>query len=69
MAAYLRQGGQVSLILSEAEAKALLALAEKAESHGLSLENVSAVKAADRAMQALAASTNLSARIAGYFPA
>lgn len=71
MAAYLRQGGQVALILSEAEANALLATAEAGLLDDFERQRPtgSERKAADRAMQALAASTNRTARVAGYFPA
>lgn len=68
MAAYLRQSGQVSLLLSEAEANALRALGELALDENLNGRSNGAEKAAaDRALQALAASTNRSARTAGYF--
>ncbi len=68
MAAYLRQGGQVSIILSEAEAKALCKVGERGFDEKRDSLNGSERNAADRALQALAASTNRSARVAGYFP-
>lgn len=68
MATYIRQGGQIALMLTEAEAKALRDLALYAE-HALAGEPAApqTKSAADRASQALASACNNSARCAASF--
>lgn len=57
----------VTIMLSNSEAHALLDLAEEAAHEGLSAMNGKRRSAAKRAMDALAAATNTSARRAGFF--
>lgn len=57
----------VTITLSNAEAHALLDLAAEAESEGLGCANGKRRDAARRAMDALSAATNTSARRAGFF--
>ena len=66
MASYLRQGGQIALILSKAEAEALRDLALYAE-HATAEEpkNSSAAAAAERALEAVSRACNHSAMSAG----
>lgn len=70
MASYIANNAArdtVSIMLSNAEAHALLDLAEEAFSEGLSAMNGQRMSAARRAMAALAAATNQNARRAGFF--
>lgn len=57
----------VTITLSNAEAHALLDLASEAYGEGLCVMNSQSRKAANRAMDALSAATNTSARRAGFF--
>jgi len=70
MASYISHNAQrdaVTIMLSNAEAHALLDLAEEALAEGLSVMNGQRQKAVQRALDALSASTNTSARRAGFF--
>lgn len=69
MAGYLRQGGQVVLILTRAEALALSFVAEKTLDNHQADMNPATREAAERGTSALAAATNSSARMAGSFTA
>lgn len=57
----------VTIMLSKAEADAVNKLAETAWDEGLGDLNPASIKAADRALKALSAATNTSARRAGFF--
>lgn len=57
----------VTIMLSNAEAHALLDLATEAQNEGLSAMSSQTAKAAERAMDALGAAVNTSARRAGFF--
>lgn len=70
MATYIAHSASretVTLMLSKAEADALMKLAGKAFSSGWVKMNGQTSAAAARAMDALSASTNTSARRAGFF--
>lgn len=70
MASYIAHNQKrdiVTLMLSKAEAEAVLDLAERCLSEGLVSMNGQTASAANRALSALSASTNTSARRAGYF--
>jgi len=70
MATYIANNAardSVTLTLSNAEAHALLDLAAEAENEGLGCSNGKKRAAARRAMDALSAATNTSARRAGFF--
>lgn len=70
MATYLANNASrdsVTIMLSNAEAHALLDLAAEAWDEGLGAMNAQSKKAASRAIDALSAATNTSARRAGYF--
>lgn len=70
MATYLANNQSrdiVTLILSKAEADALGALAATAYSEGLVKMNGQTTAAANRAIDAISAATNTSARRAGFF--
>lgn len=70
MASYI-SGNQsretVTIMMSKAEAEAINKLAELAWDEGLGDMNPQSIAAADRAMKAISASTNRSARRAGFF--
>ena len=67
MAAYVRQGGQIALLLSEAEAMALRDLALYAEAAIDSPTHTEKKAAADRATRALAAVCGRDAPRSGSF--
>jgi len=57
----------VTIMMSKGEADAINKLAELAWDEGLGDLNPASIKAADRAMKAITAATNTSARRAGFF--
>lgn len=70
MASYLANNAArdtVTIMLSNSEAHALMDLAEEALQEGLSTMNHQRRSAAERAISALSAATNTSARRAGFF--
>lgn len=70
MATYIANNASretVTIMLSNAEAHALLDLAAEAFNEGMSAMNGQRRGAAERAMDALSAATNPSARRAGFF--
>jgi hypothetical protein len=72
MASYLsntRNRDTITLMLSNAEASAILVLASHALDHGTKKLNPQSTGAAERAIDALNAALNKSARRAGWFDA